>query len=272
VNTSRAAQWLQRIGQRFELRSHIGVPTVRTVPTRRAPRIRRDHKVSGWLVAILLAGLALTALVLAAAALHRRAPGRLDQAELSGTRLLPGRACVVLASDVSGSMQQFAATRQAAMHDLMDFSRRSLRPDDVVVVVSYDGSAGVALGPTLVRDLPHTAVAEPIPGGDGTALIPAVGKVASLLVPYHCGATGLASVTDGLLQDDPAALDHALGQAALQRVHLLIPGGQGRPGPTGDKALSEVVIDHFDPGDGAQLGLDYGHLLAELTGQSLSRR
>ncbi|MGY1742790.1 MULTISPECIES: hypothetical protein [unclassified Blastococcus] len=264
---------LARLVRPFEFDSRFGVPAVRRVPVRRAAGVHRDRRLPGWLVPLLLA-LAGLAVLLATwdgpTSGPSDDPERLDQADLAGGRQLAGRACVVLASDVSSSMRAHADERTAALGDLIEFSRRALRPDDLVLVVTYDGAMAVALPPTAVRDLPDDDVPEPVPGVDGTVLVRVVEGVSSLLESEDCAATGLASVTDGEFQDDAAALDRALGTAALQRVHLLVPGGTGRPGPTGDDRLAEIEVEHFEPGDAAELGLDYGRLIAGLTGQELS--
>jgi hypothetical protein len=267
---------LRRFIYPFEFHSRVGVPTVRSVPVRRAASVHRDRRAPGWLVPLLIGLLGAAAVLLfwdgpqpQARDPEAQPPGQLDQAELGGGRQLAGRACVVLASDVSGSMEQYADVREAALQQLTRFSRRALRPDDVVLVVTYDGGMAVALPPTAVRDLPGGEVPEPMSGADGTALLPVVEGISSLLAPRHCAATGLASVTDGELQDDAAPLAQALDAAAVRHVHFLVPGGEGRPGPTGSPLLADVRVLHFQPGDATQIGLDYGQLIAELTGQKL---
>ena len=262
---------LARLVRPFEFSSRVGVPAVRGVPVRRAAMVHRDRRVPGWLLPLLLALAALVAFLVTwdGPGGGGSDPDRLDQAELAGGRQLAGRACVVLASDVSSSMREHAEERRAALRDLTAFSRRALRPDDVVLVVTYDGAMAVALPPTAVQDLPDGDVPEPVPGVDGTTLVPVVEGVTALLQSSGCAATGLASVTDGEFQDGAAELDQALRTAALQRVHLLVPGGSGRPGPTRDDRLAEVEVEHFHPGDATELGLDYGRLIAGLTGQEL---
>jgi hypothetical protein len=266
---------LRRLIYPFEFHSRFGVPTVRSVPVRRAASVHRDRRAPGWLVPLLIGLLGAAAVLLfwdgpqPQARPEAQPPGQLDQADLGGGRQLSGRACVVLASDVSGSMDQHAEARRAALRDLTKFSRRELRPDDVVLVVTYDGAMAVALPPTAVRDLPDGDIPEPAPGANGTAMLPVIQGVSSLLAPHDCAATGLASVTDGELQDDAATLDQAIRTAALQHVVFLVPGGEGRPGPTGSDLLADVEVHHFQPGSATQLGLDYGRLIAELTGQKL---
>jgi hypothetical protein len=169
-------------------------------------------------------------------------------------------------------MRQYAQDRRAALHDLVNFSRRVLRPDDVVLVVTYADSMTVALPPTQVGDLPSGDVPEPDPGTDGTALTPVLLGTADLLAEQHCAATGLAGVTDGLVQEDAGAIDAAVRTGGFAQVHLLIPGGTGRPGPLSSPQLDEIQVGHFRPGDTEELGLAYGRLLARLTGQELRGR
>lgn len=269
MRTRRIRERLGRLVRPFEFSSRFGIPAASRVPVRRAATVHRDRRIPGWLVPLLVAVLALAAVLGTWGRPGPAAPGQLGQAELAGGRQLAGRACIVLASDVSSSMSKHADERRAALRDLTRFSRRVLRPDDVVLVVTYDAAMAVALPPTAVQDLPDGDVPEPVPGVDGTALVPVLEGVSSLLQSSGCAATGLASVTDGEFQDDAAALDRALRTAALQRVHLLVPGGSGRPGPTGDARLAEIDVEHFRPGNAAELGLDYGRLVAGLTGQEL---
>ncbi|WP_448625643.1 vWA domain-containing protein [Geodermatophilus sp. URMC 64] len=267
-------RWAASLFRRLEMHSRHGVPTVRRVPVRRAARVRRDRRVPGWLFPVLAALLALgtLAVVWPFDTSPEAAPARLGDAQLGGDRALTGRACVVLASDLSGSMRQFAQDRREALHDLLDFSRRVLRPDDVVLVVTYADTMAVALPPTQVGDLPAGDLPEPDPGTDGTALTPVLQGTAELLAGQHCAATGLAGVTDGLLQDHAATLDAAVREAGVAQVHLLVPGGSGRPGPLSSPLLDDIQVGHFRPGDTEELGLAYGRLLALLTGQELRGR
>jgi hypothetical protein len=277
MTSPRRGGWWSALVRRLEVHSRHGVPTVRRVPVARAARVRRDRRVPGWLAPLLAALLLVTGLVLFWPAPDPEppaaAPVRLGQAELGGERTLSGRACVVLASDLSGSMRQYAADRQSALVDLVDFSRRVLRPDDVVLVVTYADDMAVALPPTEVRDLPTGGVPEPDPGSDGTALVPVITGAASLLADRSCAATGLAGVTDGMLQDDAGPLAAAIRRSGLAQVHVLVPGsGPARPGPFSAPELHDVQVEHFEPGDTEGLGLAYGRLLAALTGQELRGR
>jgi hypothetical protein len=266
-----ASEGLRRLLHNLSVSTQYGVPQAGVPPRALAPRVHSDRRIPGWVILLALAAAAGIALNVGAA-LADRQPGSLRQAALTGERRLHGKACIVLAPDVSGSMSEHATTRRLAVQDLMTFSRRSLALNDVLMVVAFDNTVEIALAPTNIASLPAASPAEPALHGTGTEFEPAVRTLAESLRAQDCAAVGLASVTDGEFEDDPRRLRDALAAAGLTRVQLLVPGGKGRPGPTGASELLSVDVNHFRPGDSAQLGLKYGRLIADLTGQKLARR
>lgn len=257
--------------RRRAARSGYGVPASADAPRARPPRVRADHAVPLWVaVAAVAAVLALAGLA-AHQYISRRPPTSLDQAVLQGPRLLHGPVCLALATDVSGSMNELADARRRALADLLSFSRRSLASDDVLAAVAFDDKAWTTLPPARVESLPASPPIERPGNGSSTEFAPAVDAVARLFRTTACSAIAVASITDGQFGDAPGALRAHLDDAALTRVRLLLPGGRGRPAPLTAPELVGVQVAHFDAGDTHRLGLLYGQLLADLTGQRLVR-
>jgi hypothetical protein len=250
---------------------------VRAPIDRRAYRPVRRRRVPRWLWAALAV---LPLIALALFALHRvDGPGSLATAALAGPRAVRGPVCVEEAVDVSSSMNNYRAEREAAEAQLFDFARRELAPGDLFSSAFFAGQSALALPPTPMSAL-TTPPAVPSGLGSGTLLTPAVQLLtAARGAGDGCAARGLVIITDGGLADDSASVDRALSDGGYTRVFAVIPGGAWwHP----DALPSSVTVYHFH--DGGAWGRDtafitgakpldvvFGDILGSLTGQTLVR-
>lgn len=86
-----------------------------------------------------------------------------------------GPSCLrlVIANDVSGSMSDFAGARDAALHQLVDWAPRNLRPDDELSIVDFAADAAVRLPVSPVRTIgPAAASPAVVHDGSETLLAP----------------------------------------------------------------------------------------------------
>ncbi|MFG3557843.1 VWA domain-containing protein [Micromonospora sp. NPDC047557] len=198
-------------------------------------------------------------------------PGSLDQAVLEGTRRVTGPVCIDEAQDVSGSMERYTALREQAVEQLFLFAHRELRPTDQLAEAVFSGTAGVTLPPTSLHTMPARQRA-PEPG-DGTLLAPAVRALtdADERADRECAARALVAISDGEVFDDPADLRAALVDAAYTRVYLVVPGSVGgRPEVFKGDVLGGALVRRFS--DAERLGVIFGEIAAELTGERLEQR
>jgi hypothetical protein len=252
------------------LTTKLGIPPAGLPSRARILKARRDRALPVRVVPLLLLAL-LAPLAMWWMSRNDDAPHSLREARLTGIRQVQGPVCLALVSDVSGSMQQLAPVRDAALQSLFDFSRRELDLDDVLLTVAFDDQAALTMPPTKVAVVGQTFVHPGSLGGHGTRLAPAVDLAGTSLGSVTCAASAVAIVSDGLLQDPPALLAEQLRTAGLGRVAVLVPDGHGRPGPLSEPELNGVEVNTFSADDPARLGLLYGALLSKLTGQRLSR-
>lgn len=193
---------------------------------------------------------------------------------LYGTR---GPVCerFVLVVDQSGSMQDIAAARDAALAELLGWLPRNLRRTDELAVVDFAASSAARLAPTRVGDLAPGAVAGAVPveQGSQTLFVPAAQAVASM------GATecdvNLLLLSDGRFGDSPADPEQGrrlLLDNGVHDLHLLVPSEDGSdPGPEWGTAFPNVVPLWFDGDDPQDSALAVAEAVAAGTGQVLVR-
>lgn len=230
----------------------------------RPPGYRRDLRIPAVLLIILLSVPLLIWMLV-----HAAEPERLIETRLAGPRLLAGRACVVVAADLSGSMAAVTPQRHAAVAALIPWLKTNLRADDLVMLVNFTDDATVALPATQVDRLPTVAPAESPVGGGGTVLEPAVAIVGDALADRRCGAVELLAISDGVFSDDPRALGDTLKSAEVTRMHVLNPNGDVRPFPLDQAPLASVDVRAL--GDTDRMSLSFGEAIAVLTGQRLAK-
>lgn len=244
-----------------------GLP-LRPLPTRRR-RVGRPGDLPLPLWPLLLVA-ALVASVAAWNAL--RSPDRLADTQLSGPRTLNGPACVAVAADVSGSMSSIVRERQEATAALWPWLRDNLGPQDMVALAVFADDA-VVTGPAVsAGSLPTRPPAEVAPGSGGTTARTAVDALGAEFSGAGCAALGLIVISDGEFGDPPPDLAAGLSEAAVTRTWVLNPHGGGRPQPLQDPLLAGLQVVDIQASNADELGLAYGQLIAELTGQDLTRR
>jgi hypothetical protein len=227
------------------------------------PGYRQDLRIPAvLLIALLSVPLLVYVLV------HAGEPWRLSETRLAGPRLLTGRACVIVAADLSGSMAAVTPLRQAAVAALLPWLKINLRADDLVMLVNFTDDATVALPATQVDRLPTVPPAESPVGGRGTVFGPAVAIVGDALADRRCGAVELLAISDGVFSDDPRALGDTLKAAGVTRMHVLNPNGDVRPFPLNQAPLASVDVRAL--GDTNRMSLSFGEAIAALTGQRLA--
>jgi hypothetical protein len=196
-------------------------------------------------------------------------PPSLAAATLDGKRKVKGAVCIDQAQDMSGSMEAYAAQRDRAVGQLLEFARRELRDDDLLAEAVFAGSGAVTLPPTSV----HTVGSErrPVPSLEpGTLLAPAVDALARERNP-RCAAKALVAVTDGQIFDDPADLGPKLTAAGYSRVVFMIPGVPGWESGDAISVLpANVTVRYFVGPD--DLGVAFGEVAAALTGERLTKK
>jgi len=200
-------------------------------------------------------------------------PLALSELALRGARpAAPVR--LVIARDVSGSMTQFAAAREAALDELVAWAPSNLRATDQLGVLDFAEDARWALRPTSVADLAvHGARRRPTNlDGGGTAWRPVLDRVQAL--GDHPGRVSLWLVSDGEYPDYPESADAAqrrLLDAGVQSMPLLVPSQSA--------VIPDAWLDVF-PGqpsvsfeglDGPATAVAFAHALAAVTGQRLVR-
>ncbi|MGY1846778.1 hypothetical protein [Blastococcus sp. SYSU DS1021] len=192
-----------------------------------------------------------------------------DELQLVGPRS-PGCIRLLIASDVSGSMSRYTATRAAALDRILDWAPQNLRADDELGALAFAGDARLTLPVTEVADFGRARPA-PLPSalGDGTR-IDGVLDVIEDLPPTACRTT-LLFLSDGLLGSEPARdVDAVLGEAGVASVVTVLPEGLRAPDhwrtlfPYG----TEVDVAGQRPG---RLAVVLAETLAAATGQDVRR-
>lgn len=180
---------------------------------------------------------------------------------------------LVIARDVSGSMTQYAAAREAALDELVAWAPANLRPTDEIGVLDFADSAEWAQRPSTVHHLATFGPRRrPTHLGGGTAWRPVIDRVAAL--GDHPGLTSLWLVSDGEYPDYPANTDAArrlLVDAGVTLMPLLIPS----PAAVVPDVWLDVFPDHpalsFEGLDAHATAVAFAHTLAAVTGQRLVR-
>jgi hypothetical protein len=200
------------------------------------------------------------------------AASTLDRYHLVGAR---GPTCLrlVIGLDVSGSMRDFAAARDAALTQLIAWAKTNLRGDDEVAIVDFALDAAVRLPPTR-RDAILGGGGTPLVNdGRDTLLTPAL-AVADTFPPSQCDAI-LLLLSDAQISDLPA--DDAGGRRLLRDhklhdVRLLVPGDGIEVYGGWSLAFPAAAPVRFDGSDTDSTALAFGRTVASLTGQRLEQR
>lgn len=236
--------------------SILSRPSLLATGSRFAGRRRR-----GWLLAA-----ALLSALLALWASKHSTTNSLNDVRLVGAR---GPACLrlVIADDISGSMQNFASARNAAVDEMRHWARRNLRPDDQIGVLQFAVNAGWQAGPGKTTPSPAAGT---VHDGTFTYLDPVLNLVRAL--PSTRCDTALVLVSDAQLADlpgDPSTGNSVLRTAHVHDLFLLVPGQSISVPKAWTTAFPEAAPVRFDGTNSAATGLTFGHVVAALTRQQL---
>ncbi|MCF6389380.1 VWA domain-containing protein [Mycobacterium sp. MBM] len=202
--------------------------------------------------------------------IDQRDPRSLDDTYLSGERNL-GCVRVFIASDESGSMQEFIQPRAQALRQLLQWAPANLRGDDELSVLVFSGHAEVAMPPTAIADDPATSAT----GGptDNTLLANLLGSIGGL--PRSQCVQSLILLSDGRFQDLPTNKEAArqeLRDAGIDRLYLLVPGEDIVVEQKWSELYPYAPPVVFDGADPDRTGLAFGATFGDITGQELAKR
>ncbi|MGY1681425.1 hypothetical protein [Geodermatophilus sp. SYSU D01176] len=200
-------------------------------------------------------------------------PRRLSDLVLTGPR---GPACLrlLIGADVSGSMASFASARDSAVRTFLTWAPSNLRSDDELGVLAFAADAAWVRAPASVQvggGLAGSATG--VHDGRDTLLGPVLDLVAGQ--PASPCDTVLLLFSDAQLSDLPG--DEAAGRAALRAggvhdVALLVPGTDIDVPGAWQVAYPGAGPRRFDGTDTDETALSVAEVVADLTGQELTRR
>lgn len=248
------------LSQRSRGRAPGGLTSGGTLAPVGQPGPSRWLRRSAALLVPLLVGVALLAWL-------RSDEPTIEELRLAGPRA-PACLRLVIMPDMSGSMSEFTAVRDAAFTRVVRWSATNLRPDDELVVIPWAGSAAIALGPTLIRDV----VPGPLPpasiDSQGTNLVAAVDAVRSL--PSSDCHDALVVLTDSIVDALPPGLSRRLVRPTVTSVTVVLPAGTQLT-ETWRKAMPFTRTITADPNNAGATARSLGEVVAFATGQRLER-
>lgn len=223
-----------------------------------------------WLLRALLVAGFLLGFIAAILNLPTRSntPDRLAEAVLAGAR---GPQCVrlVIAPDRSGSMEDYAPARDAALAALFPWSAGQLRANDQIAVIEWAGDARTTLQPTPVGEAALGSSTGLL--ADDTHLQPVIAQAADLLAT-RC-RTHLILISDGLADDLAAAgnLD-VLAAAGIDQISLLMPSENLQAPQEFIQAFPYATSTSFDGTNPDDTALALAQATADTTGQTVQRQ
>jgi hypothetical protein len=191
---------------------------------------------------------------------------------------------VVIADDVSGSMRNYASSRELAVRALLGWIPKNLRADDEIAVADFAQDAGTRLAPTQVGDLTASTVPGTASARDGTYtwLQPLLGEIDGWPVSQCDVALLLFSDAQVVLDAEagpPTLLpsDEAGGRSLarshhLHAVRLLVPDPDIEVPPTWVQGFPEAAPLRFHGRDADETARAVAQAIAGLTGQQLEHR
>ncbi|MFG1927929.1 VWA domain-containing protein [Cryptosporangium sp. NPDC048952] len=196
--------------------------------------------------------------------------GALGDYALEGKR---GPECLrlTLLVDSSGSMQDYAGARDAALARLVPWLANNLRDTDELSILDFAETATVRLPPTTAGSAGAPA-ATGVADGGGTLLEPALAQVDGFRTT-QC-ETALLLLSDAQVTDLPTSEQDArtlLRQHRISDVKLLVPGQDIDVPDTWLTAFPDAQPRKFDGYDPDATAVAIGRTVAELTGQKLTR-
>lgn len=221
----------------------------------------------------LLALAAVIAAILMAIPLLDADPGfsSLDDVALTGDRG-PGCVRLVIASDQSGSMIDFASPREQALAQLLAWTPDNLRPDDEVAVMSFTDHVEHKLAPSSATARPALGSLG-VSSGNTTLFDPVISAVGQF--PDTPCRTALLLLSDGKMFDSSGNAQNAranLRAAGVSDLYLLVPGEAIEVPDDWTETYPYAEPIRFDGTNPEATGLAFGNSLAATTGQSLEKK
>ncbi|WP_454198135.1 hypothetical protein [Nocardia sp. Marseille-Q1738] len=197
-------------------------------------------------------------------------PTKLTAYTLAGPRS-PSCLRLVIGVDVSGSMRDFGAARDAALAQLQEWASlpNTLRDDDEIAVVDFALEAGVRFPPTPAAATPHLP-AVGVQEGSETLIRPVLDQMRGFAVSAQPCDVVLMLVSDAILADLPANAEDGrrlLREYGVHDLRLLVPGEKIKVPDEWTRAFPHARPIRFDGLDPDETALTIGKTIGELTGQ-----
>ena len=250
-------------------------PSIRTAGSlSRAGALSEYRSPVSRAAAVLVPLTLLGALALLAWVVTRDDDPQLADLALVGAR---GPQCVrvVIASDVSGSMQDAASARDSAIGTLLTWLPGNLRPDDEVAALAFAAVVGPVTGPATLDALARSPFTVPGTVADGTDTVWRPVLTAVRALPASPCSTSLLVVSDAQLNPlptDAGAAREQLTAAGVDDLHLLVPSDD-LDVPDGWNDLYPYAPPvRFDGTDRDETARALAQTVADITGQQLRHR
>ncbi|WP_330232125.1 hypothetical protein OHA40_06320 [Nocardia sp. NBC_00508] len=197
-------------------------------------------------------------------------PTKLTAYTLAGPRS-PSCLRLVIGVDVSGSMRDFGAARDAALAQLQEWASlpNTLRADDEIAVVDFALESGVRFPPTPAAATPHLP-AVPVHEGSETLLRPLLDQMRGFAVSAPPCDLVLMLVSDAILADLPANSEDGrrlLREYGVHDLRLLVPGEKIQVPDEWIRAFPHARPIRFDGLDPDETALTIGKTIGDLTRQ-----
>lgn len=214
---------------------------------------------------------------------HGSNPSSLKDAYLTGASNRR-RVRVVVASDISGSMEKFTASRESALSQLVHWIPGNLRRDDELAVLSFGAHTLLNVEPTSIRTVRRAlrtasgfkvqSSPEEIPAdmASSTSFSSLLQQLIVLRTTRH--KLSLILLSDGEFTDLPDKAETvltSLRQVGVDEVFLLVPRPNFRIQECW-RQICSVEPAFFDGMDTDAIALAFGQVLATITGTRLAAR
>jgi hypothetical protein len=218
-----------------------------------------------WLIALLL--LALLLPVVWRSWQLAQPPSSLAAGRLEGVRS-PAPVNVVLLLDVSGSFTTYLAMRDAALHEVVIWMPKNLRPDDRIAVVDFAANACTLLPSTRVADLSTAAISRSSCTMDSsnTLIQPALDEAARITSGH---ATSVVVVTDTMVADaQSASVVASVASTGASTMTVITPNGVPVSADWANAFPWESAVQAA-PDNSVQTAVAVGQAFAHATDQKL---
>lgn len=197
-------------------------------------------------------------------------PDTLESYVLEGPRS-PACLRMVIGTDVSGSMSDYAAARDSALAQLQHWATlpQTLRADDEMTVVDFARTALTRFPPTPAASSPSRPAA-PVEDGHDTLLLPMLEQTRGFSAATGCEVV-LLLLSDAQIADLPATPAEGrklMREFGIHDIQLLVPGEKIDVPDTWAQAYPDAPPIRFDGLDPDETALTIGRTVGALTGQN----